>query len=165
MNEPVLTRVDFRLLHGQVVTGWLKKSGAKRLIIIDDATKNDQYMTMLFELAKPKDLKLDIMAFETAGKKYAEGTLIKSKPTMILIKDIAGLKAAYDAGCAFKKVQIGTTEGGAGKVAVDKCMMTEDEAKILNGLTAEGMQIYLQTNTDSRANDWEKLRGKCFPGL
>lgn len=36
---PSLVRIDNKLIHGQVVTGWVKKNGVKRIIIVDDATK------------------------------------------------------------------------------------------------------------------------------
>ena len=37
MAKISLIRADFRLIHGQVITKWLKQSNANRIIIIDDA--------------------------------------------------------------------------------------------------------------------------------
>jgi hypothetical protein len=33
-----LVRIDDRLIHGQVVAGWLRALGAQRIVIVDDAT-------------------------------------------------------------------------------------------------------------------------------
>ena len=39
-----LVRVDDRLIHGQVVTLWLKALGAKRIVIVDDKTARDDFL-------------------------------------------------------------------------------------------------------------------------
>lgn len=37
-----LVRLDYRLLHGQVVFGWVNHISAQRIIIVDDAAANDE---------------------------------------------------------------------------------------------------------------------------
>lgn len=32
----VHARIDYRLIHGQVITKWLKRSDANKIIVIDD---------------------------------------------------------------------------------------------------------------------------------
>ena len=36
MSKIVLTRVDSRLIHGQVVTKWLQQSGANEILVVSD---------------------------------------------------------------------------------------------------------------------------------
>lgn len=36
MAEIKLVRVDFRLIHGQVITRWLKQTNANRIVVIDN---------------------------------------------------------------------------------------------------------------------------------
>ena len=36
MAEISLIRIDFRLIHGQVVTKWVKQANANRIIIVND---------------------------------------------------------------------------------------------------------------------------------
>lgn len=167
MKEPVLLRVDFRLLHGQVVTGWLKKYSIKKLYIIDDATKGDSYLSMIFELAKPQGLKLQILSFAEAGKKWKENGLgIREKDSvMVLFKDINGARKAFDAGFEYSKLQVGTTEGGPGKTSVGVCFLSEEDVKDLIYLTEKNVNIYFQSNCDSKETDWKGLKDKNFPNL
>ena len=41
MLNIVLTRIDDRLIHGQVVAGWMRQTMANRIIIVDDAVAKD----------------------------------------------------------------------------------------------------------------------------
>lgn len=39
----VHARIDYRLIHGQVITKWLKRSNADKIIVIDDELYNDPF--------------------------------------------------------------------------------------------------------------------------
>lgn len=41
MSKIVLTRVDSRLIHGQVVTKWLQQSGANEILVVSDELEQD----------------------------------------------------------------------------------------------------------------------------
>ncbi len=47
----VLTRVDNRLIHGQVATNWLKTYNANLCIVADDAVAEDSMQQTLLKLA------------------------------------------------------------------------------------------------------------------
>lgn len=49
MQNLVLTRIDDRLIHGQVMTKWIKETGAQNVVIIDDATSKNDFMINVFE--------------------------------------------------------------------------------------------------------------------
>lgn len=39
----VHARIDYRLIHGQVITKWLKRSDANKIIVIDDPLSRDPF--------------------------------------------------------------------------------------------------------------------------
>ena len=41
MQNLVLTRIDDRLIHGQVMTAWIKNKHADQVVIVDDGTAAD----------------------------------------------------------------------------------------------------------------------------
>ena len=43
MKNVVLTRIDDRLIHGQVVTGWVKKTECSRILVVDDQVAKDPF--------------------------------------------------------------------------------------------------------------------------
>ena len=57
VNNLVFTRVDDRLIHGQVMTSWLKVyNTAKHILIVDDATSKDPFMGKMFSLLVPSGI-------------------------------------------------------------------------------------------------------------
>ena len=52
MRNIVLTRVDERLIHGQVMTSWLKLCNANVIVIIDAASATNAFLKRILFAAK-----------------------------------------------------------------------------------------------------------------
>ena len=63
MKEIMLVRIDERLLHGQVITGWTKVKKINTILIIDDESANNQFTKRLLMAVAPKDMKVIIADF------------------------------------------------------------------------------------------------------
>ncbi|EFQ69431.1 PTS system, IIB component [Enterococcus faecalis TX0470] len=53
MSKIVLTRVDSRLIHGQVVTKWLQQSGANEILVVSDELEQDEFLQSIYLMAAP----------------------------------------------------------------------------------------------------------------
>src|SRR5665213_1603710 len=53
-----LTRIDDRLVHGQVAFTWVPSLGADCLIVANDKIAKDEFLKMTLNLAKPASAKL-----------------------------------------------------------------------------------------------------------
>ena len=53
MPNILLTRIDARLIHGQVATQWCGVLGANLLLVANDAVANDQFRQGLMNMAAP----------------------------------------------------------------------------------------------------------------
>ena len=61
-----LTRVDFRLIHGQVITRWLKQCDINEIVTVDTALSKDEFMQDVFKMAAPKGVRIRILSVEEA---------------------------------------------------------------------------------------------------
>ncbi|MFR3878094.1 MAG: PTS mannose/fructose/sorbose transporter subunit IIAB [Collinsella sp.] len=61
-----LARLDYRLLHGQVVFTWTTKVQAERIIVVDNAAANDDIKKGALKLAKPQGVRLNVFTVERA---------------------------------------------------------------------------------------------------
>ncbi len=52
--EVVLYRIDERLIHGQIMTAWQGRTGAKTVVIVDDTAAQDEFMIQIYRLAAPQ---------------------------------------------------------------------------------------------------------------
>ena len=53
MRNVVLTRVDERLIHGQVMTSWLKLCNANVILIIDAGSASNAFLKRILFAAAP----------------------------------------------------------------------------------------------------------------
>lgn len=56
MENLVLTRIDDRLIHGQVMTAWIKQKNAVQVVVADDEVAEDEFMINVLEMAVPMRL-------------------------------------------------------------------------------------------------------------
>lgn len=68
----VLVRLDYRLLHGQVVFSWVNSVGAQRIIVVDNAAATDEVKKGALRLAKPAGVRLNVFTVERALAKMAK---------------------------------------------------------------------------------------------
>ena len=59
-------RIDDRLVHGQVVTAWIKQLNAKSILVIDDLAAGNPIISKALTMATPKNIKLVIKSVEDA---------------------------------------------------------------------------------------------------
>ncbi|MCI6189287.1 MAG: mannose/fructose/sorbose PTS transporter subunit IIA, partial [Clostridium sp.] len=59
--EYVLARIDSRLLHGQVATGWTKAVNPTRIIVVSDAVAKDNLRKNLIQQAAPPGVKAHVV--------------------------------------------------------------------------------------------------------
>ena len=52
-----LVRLDYRLLHGQVVFAWTGHVSAQRIIVVDDEAAGDELKKSALTLSKPTGVK------------------------------------------------------------------------------------------------------------
>ena len=60
----VLGRVDDRLVHGQILEGWLPSTRAEELLIANDALAQDELQKMIMESAIPYSVSLIVDSVE-----------------------------------------------------------------------------------------------------
>lgn len=156
----VLTRVDFRLIHGQVITRWLTLKDAKQIITIDETLSKDDFMQEVFKMAAPQGIKVEIISPAQAVEKQKAGDFDSSK-IMILFKDVQQLDTAVSLGLELEEVQIGGLGGGPGRKAVNNAItLDRKDADTLLDLQSKGIHIYLQTTPDYPSETLDKAVSK-----
>lgn len=155
-----LTRVDFRLIHGQVITRWLKQCEINEIVTVDTALSKDDFMQDVFKMAAPKGVKIRILSVEDAVKAQQNGEFEKNR-VLVLLKSVQELDNAVKAGLKLEEVQIGGLGGGPGRKAVNNAItLDRKDADTLLALEKMGINIYLQTTPDYPSETLQKAVAK-----
>ena len=163
-GEPImsiaLTRVDFRLIHGQVITRWLTQCQINEIVTIDTTLSKDAFMQDVFKMAAPKGVKIKILDIPTAVQQQQEGAFDKNR-VMVLFKNVQELHAACKAGLKLEEVQIGGLGGGPGRKPVNNAItLDRTDADLLLDLQKDGINIYFQTTPDYPSETLDKAVAK-----
>ena len=90
MENLLLVRIDDRLIHGQVMTAWMKTLPAKQIIVIDDKVAKDDFMLFVLQNAAPSGIKVIALTEEEALHKLQSGL---DTPRFVLAKSPLSMKA------------------------------------------------------------------------
>lgn len=117
MAKIKLIRIDSRLIHGQVITKWLKVANAKRIIIIDDELANDSFMGDIYRMAAPQGIGVEIYDVNTAVEKWKENEMGEGE-ILVLFKNVSNCYHAFKNGFPVHCLQIGGIGSAPGRTTV-----------------------------------------------
>lgn len=144
MSEIRLARVDFRLMHGQVVTNWIRQVSADSILIVDDALAADKFLAQVFLMAAPPGIKVAVRSIEKAVAGF-QNDVFKDKKMLVLFKSVDNVKIAFDLGFPLTSLQIGGLGNGTNKVMIsNELSLSKEEANQLEELQTKGVKITLQ---------------------
>lgn len=145
MAEIKLARIDFRLIHGQVITRWLKQTNASRILVIDNKLAKDPFMSQVYVMAAPPGVKVEMISVEEAVTGWQKNQLGKSS-LLILFKTVRSALEAVEKGLEIQKLQIGGLGAGPGrKVVYNQVTLNAEDGESLQKIQDKGTQVYFQT--------------------
>lgn len=138
----VLTRVDSRLLHGQVLEGWVPHLAVGRLVVADDQVAADPTASAAMAIAAPPELELDITPLSSADLTRAATDGVR---TLVLVRDVRGAQALHQKGDLRGRLQLGNVHAGPGRSPRSRSVfLSEAELSALEALAASGLTIEAQ---------------------
>jgi PTS system mannose-specific IIB component len=151
-----LVRIDDRLIHGQVMTGWCKSKPIKKIQIVDDVVAADSFMVNVLRLAAPAGLEVVAESVEKSVKSLQENT--SPETTLILMKYPKTARQLYDAGITFDALNIGGMGMGPGRKNVFKnTSISSDEYKVLKSLEDDGVKITFLSVPGEKSKEFKDI--------
>ncbi|AKL97469.1 PTS system mannose/fructose/N-acetylgalactosamine-transporter subunit IIB [Endomicrobium proavitum] len=137
----VVVRIDDRLVHGQIVQGWLKNINIDVIVVVSDAVAKDPMQQMLMSMAMPSSTRLEVKNVNEAGASLAKGAYEKDK-TMILVSNPADILKMIELGADFKSVNVGGMHFVPGKrQLLCNLSVDDDDVKNLYAIYSKGIEI------------------------
>lgn len=104
MAEIKMTRVDFRLVHGQIVVKWCKACDVDKIVVIDDVVASDDFMSQIYASAAPAGVVVKSYSQEKAKRLWEKNRFGEKSKVLILFKDIDTCYAMIKGGMELKSV-------------------------------------------------------------
>ena len=158
-----LARIDSRLIHGQVVTKWVKQTAANKILIIDDVLAKDAFMLSIYKMAAPSDIPVEVLSVEDAVAAWKSGEL--NSKLFILFKDVQTAYASYKQGFPLETIQVGGlgSEGNKKKV-YGPIYFDEEDIRMLSEMNENNVSVTLHQVPEEASMSLEKALSKIEGG-
>ena len=156
MQSIVLTRVDDRLVHGQVMTSWVKATGANKIMVVDDGVAQDELMKTVLKGVVPSQVKLGIFSVAKAVDRMVKGFKDTDKVIM-LVKTPETVWRMQQAGVEFKTLNIGGMGIRSDRTTLyQNIAASESEREAIKSLIDAGCDDTIQITADDAKVDVSK---------
>jgi mannose/fructose/N-acetylgalactosamine-specific phosphotransferase system component IIB len=145
-----LVRIDDRLIHGQVVAGWLRALGAERIVIVDDATARDEFLREVLTLAAPSGVPVEVLDLAGGAARCIELAALP-EPVIVLARSPRTVLALRQAGVPIEVVDLGGLGAGPGRRRLHRTIsVSPDELAELRELEQLGTRVEIRIVADDR---------------
>jgi len=141
--EIQLIRIDDRLIHGQVVVGWVKALGIQRLVVVNDAIAKNSMQKTLMEMAVPSGLKVSFYSITEAVGACGKGG--GPEKSLLLFSTPLDVLAYLEQGGLLTTVNVGGMHFCEGKRQVCKTVCVNDEeVRVFLDLKRRGIEMEIR---------------------
>ena len=140
----VFTRVDNRLVHGQVGNVWVTASGANLILVVDDETCHDELSKSLMKMTADA-VGVQIRFFSIKKTIEIIGKAAPSQKIFIVCKTPHVVRQLVENGIQLNDVNIGNMHFSEGKHPLSKKVYVDDaDIEDLRALKNAGVNVFIQ---------------------
>lgn len=156
----VMVRVDGRLIHGQVTTGFTRRTGANLILVANDEVAQDKNQQNIMKLAAPSGVKIEILPLQEALQGLAKRRWPNAK-ILLLLRSPVDLLRLTEMGLTVQKVNVGgvNNEGATIKIT-NEVYATPKELEAWKKLDEMGVDLSVQWEISVSPTDLNKALRK-----
>jgi len=121
-----LFRIDDRLIHGQVVVGWVNALKANYIVVINDAVARNELQKCLLKMAVPPEIKVDIFTVAEFNLTL-ESPEIKERRVIILTSNPQDCLKVFEKGFKIPEINLGGMRHSENKKQFTNCIFLNDD--------------------------------------
>lgn len=157
LSNIVLTRIDDRLIHGQVMTAWVKHTNATKIYVVDDTIAKDEFMKKVLIMAAPPGINVKVFDIDEALKIIKENSESEDR-IIILVKSPDIVEQLIDGGLDINEIILGGIGVKPGRKRIYKNIsISEEEEDVLKRIMEKGVKIIIRIVPDDRPVPIEKI--------
>ncbi len=156
MANIVLTRIDNRLIHGQVATQWSNTLGINLILVANDEVSTNEMRQGLMDMAAPNYATTRYWSIQKTIDTIHKAS---DRQKIFLIVDTPqDVLALVEGGVPIKKVNIGNMHMAEGKrVVVGSVAVNDDDVAAFRKLQDLGVELEIRRVPTESADDLNKL--------
>lgn len=156
MGKLKMVRIDYRMVHGQIVAKWIKFRPVDRLVLADDALVDDPFMGDIYKMAVP-DRDVDIVKLVDV-----QAAIDRRDDTVLLIfKDVDSAYQAFKNGLKLPELNAGAIQNAAKRKSVlQGVALSPEEYDKLKEMKDSGVNVFMQPIPENDPVNLESVEKK-----
>lgn len=155
----LLTRIDNRLVHGQVVNQWNAMLGADVILVANDDIAGNRARQALMDMAVPEGVDARYLSLERAAEALTRD-MSAERSVFVIVNSPADALLLAHAGAPIDAVNVGNMHMGEGRRQVASSVAIGDEdALAFRGLKGLGVELRIQRVPSAPVEDSAVLFG------
>jgi PTS system N-acetylgalactosamine-specific IIB component len=156
MPNILLTRIDNRLIHGQVATQWNSSLGANLILVANDDSASNTLRQSLMDMAAPAGVATRYWTIEKTIKNIHRASA--SQRIFIVCETPIDVLKLVEGGVPIKKVNIGNMHMAEGKRQVATTVAVDDnDVAAFAKLLELGVELDIRKVPNESSEDVSKL--------
>lgn len=137
----VVSRIDDRLIHGQVATSWIGSNNVQVVVVVDDAVAADPIQVSVLKLAAPSGVRAYAQSVEKFVEKWKAG-ILDGYNVMLVFANVFAPKKLIESGVPITSLNVGGMRFTPERKQVEKAIsLTADEAAAFHTLIDAGVEV------------------------
>lgn len=154
-------RIDDRLIHGEVITMWLRYTNAEVVMVVDDETATNQIMKNAMKLAQPAGVAMPIVTIRRAIELLNEKG-DGQKRIFVVTNNSENARKIVEGTTCIHELNAGAMRSAPGKKQADlKVFIDDSDIENLKAIRDKGVKVYSQTKPDMKQLTLEELISKA----
>lgn len=155
----VFSRIDDRLLHGQVVTTWLKRHEIEQAIIVSDEVSRDATRQAILKMAAPQGL--NVVCFSPSKLvQVLQKTEVKRR-TMLIFTNPREAWECVEGGVGITFLNVGNmSKTEVNEKVTAGVALTEEDRSYFGKLIDSGIEVEVQMVPTDKATDMKDVLGR-----
>ncbi|AOF52925.1 PTS mannose/fructose/sorbose transporter subunit IIB [Rodentibacter caecimuris] len=152
------SRIDDRLIHGQVVTTWVNLFKVEQIVVLNDKLAIDQTQKNILTMAAPQGIKVVVLTIEKFAEIYQTKGL--SRRTMLLFTNSIDVLSTVNAGVPINELNVGGMRFQEGRTQLTKALsVTNEERSAFQQLLDKEVTVTIQmVPNDEKINLTEVIK-------
>ena len=139
-----LARIDDRLIHGQVILGWVPAVKPDRILVANDRVAGSDWERKFYSSCVPPEVHVSFASVADTAHQIA-GNLFHNEAVMVLIESARDALGLIMSGMELKEVNVGGLHYREGSVELlPFVFLTHDERSALRELVKRGVTLSAQ---------------------
>ena len=156
MPNIVLTRIDNRLVHGQVATQWTNVIGANLILVANDTVASNKMRQSLMDMAAPNGVATRYFSIQKTIDVIHKAA--ERQKIFIICETPQDVLKLVEGGVPIKKVNIGNMHMSEGKRQVAQVVAVDDsDVEAFKKLREKGVELEIRKVPTESDENVEKL--------